>query len=167
MKENKAQRYKKTKKGLIANIYSNQLSRKNKEVCYTLEELREWVHKQQNFEELYLDWINSGYKKEKIPSVDRIDNNKGYFFDNIQLMTWEDNNKKARNDIRNNTLKHSGLLNGGHKKVIQYDLLGNKIDEFISVSEASRVLNIRQNMISRVCRGERNKTNGFVFKYDS
>jgi hypothetical protein len=47
-----------------------------------------------NFYELYNNWIDSGYKKSDKPSVDRIDDYKGYSFDNIQLMTWKENNKK-------------------------------------------------------------------------
>jgi len=55
--------------------------------------------------------------------------------------------------------------NNGEKPIIQYDLNGNYIKEFISAREASKKLNINYKLISRVCRGKRNKTCGYKFKF--
>ena len=52
------------------------------------------------------------------------------------------------------------------KKVGQYDLENNLIQEFESLREASRQLNIDCGSISKCCRGIRYESiNGFVFKY--
>lgn len=167
----KTQKYRRTKKGLTANIYSNQLAssltHSFKTPNYSLLELREWIYNQDNFNDLFNLWVESNYDKDSIPSVDRLEDDKGYSLDNIQLITWKENNKKARLDIRNNKLKHNCLFNGGHKAVVQYTLDDKKINTFISVAEASRALNINHQAISRVCRGERTKTKGFRFKYDN
>ena len=59
--------------------------------------------------------------------------------------------------------KHSIKL---RKKVGQYDLENNLIQEFESLREASRQLNIDCGSISKCCRGIRYESiNGFVFKY--
>jgi group I intron endonuclease len=52
------------------------------------------------------------------------------------------------------------------KKVGQYDLENNLIQEFESLREASRQLNIDCGSISKCCRGIRYESiNGFIFKY--
>ncbi|EIJ38110.1 NUMOD1 domain-containing DNA-binding protein [Galbibacter orientalis] len=51
------------------------------------------------------------------------------------------------------------------KKVLQLELDGEVTGEFDSVSEASELTGISKTCISRVCRGEREQTGGFIFKY--
>ncbi|MFK5878505.1 MAG: GIY-YIG nuclease family protein [Flavobacteriaceae bacterium] len=51
------------------------------------------------------------------------------------------------------------------KEIIQLDSGGVKIATYVSVAEASRQTGISKTSLSRVCRGEREKTHGFVFKY--
>lgn len=50
------------------------------------------------------------------------------------------------------------------KKVYQYDLRGNFINEFPSVSEVERVYKLRN--VSEVCRGKRKSAGGFIWRYD-
>lgn len=52
-----------------------------------------------------------------------------------------------------------------YKKVDQYDLNGNYIKTWESISTAEKELNIKGTHISRVCRGKRKTTGGYVFKY--
>jgi hypothetical protein len=86
--------------GLIKNLYLHQkqssIRRNHHKPKYTYEELYIWVLSRHNFYILYSNWEKSGYKKDLIPSVDRINDDKGYSFDNIRLMTWEENNKLGR-----------------------------------------------------------------------
>jgi hypothetical protein len=51
------------------------------------------------------------------------------------------------------------------KEVIQLDLEYNFIAEFQSVSEASKKTRISKTCISRCCRGERQNSGGFLWKY--
>lgn len=52
-----------------------------------------------------------------------------------------------------------------HRKVLQYDLNGNEIAIFDSISEAVRITGIKYTRIYKCCSGERSHTFGFVFKY--
>ena len=52
---------------------------------------------QQQFNELYEEWRKSGFVRKLTPSVDRIDNSKGYQADNIQWLTLSENSSKSWN----------------------------------------------------------------------
>jgi len=90
--------YNRTRKGLVKCMYSHQLvtskRRNHNKPLYNLKELRKWIYNQKNFEELYNNWIKSWYNTNLIPSIDRLNNYEWYSFDNIQLITWEENNRK-------------------------------------------------------------------------
>jgi len=94
--------YRKTKKGLISRIYGEQKKRSKRRghapPSYTCDELRWWMLGQVLFKELFEAWELSGYAKNLVPSIDRIDSTKGYDFSNIQVMTWEENNFKGRKE---------------------------------------------------------------------
>lgn len=51
------------------------------------------------------------------------------------------------------------------KKVIQYDLYGNKLKIWNSINEASKALNISSTHISEVCRNLRKTANKFYWQY--
>ena len=51
------------------------------------------------------------------------------------------------------------------KPIVQYDLNGNIISEFVGIREAARILNIGYRQLHRVLSGERKTTRGFIFKY--
>jgi hypothetical protein len=64
---------------------------------YSMVELREWVYSQPNFNELYDNWVKSGFDKNLSPSCDRLDDYKPYSFDNLQIVTWKQNLKNEWN----------------------------------------------------------------------
>ena len=47
-----------------------------------------------------------------------------------------------------------------------YDIFGNKITSFSSVSEASELTNINENSIYNVLCNKRKQIQGYVFKYN-
>lgn len=55
-----------------------------------------WSFGSDRFDMLYIAWAESGFKKALTPSCDRLDDSKGYSFDNVQWMTWEANQGKER-----------------------------------------------------------------------
>lgn len=52
------------------------------------------------------------------------------------------------------------------KQVIQYNLEGEEIARFVSASDASRKTGVSKTCITRCCRGERENSGGFKWKYD-
>lgn len=51
------------------------------------------------------------------------------------------------------------------KKIIQYDLKGNKLNEYESLNEAELKTNIKYQYISFCCRGKQKTAGGFIWKY--
>jgi len=94
-KSEKNSDYYRTRLGLCTHIYHNQVrsskKRNHKPPTYSRLELYRWITTQPNFEQLYFNWFMSGYKKDLIPSVDRLESRYGYSFENIQLVTWKEN----------------------------------------------------------------------------
>lgn len=86
--------------GLIAAIYSGQKqsskARKHPPPAYSRDELTEWLYSKTSFNNLYDKWVESGFKRKLRPSCDRLDDNKGYSFDNIQVITMTENQTKSR-----------------------------------------------------------------------
>ena len=120
---------------------------------YTDIELFEWVEKQVNFNEIYNNWVDSGYKKEYIPSVDRIDDYKPYTIDNIQLLTWRENRIKSHNDQVNG-------VNTKHVKEVMRIKNGETVT-YYSIAEASRRNNVCKSGISNVISGRAKTCGGF------
>ena len=138
-----------SKEGLIKNIYGKQLrsskERNHNPPSYQKHELIKWCLNQQKFHDLYDDWVNSNYEKDLTPSIDRLDDYKGYSFVNIQLITWRENYLKAHKDRR------EGINNKCNKAVKQLDLEGNLLNTFHSVCEAQRITGIHTANIYKVC----------------
>lgn len=74
----------------------------------------------------------------------------------------EEHKRKISEAKKGKTNYHTKTL---YKKVDQYDLNGNYIKTWESISSIEKELNIKGTHISRVCRGKRKTTGGYVFKY--
>jgi len=61
---------------------------------FTLKEFRQFLLKN-DFQSIYDRYLKSGRERRLAPSIDRIDNKKGYFFENMQLMTQVENARKG------------------------------------------------------------------------
>lgn len=147
--------YTKSLKGLCKKIYFHQIrncdARNHPRPTYTSKELEAWINSDSTRLQVYTAWVASAYDPELIPSVDRLDNNKSYSFDNIELVTWKENKDRARQDIKTKVLPNSGLLNDGHRDVDYFSENGSYLGTFISLSEAARILNLDHRKISRAC----------------
>lgn len=135
--------------GVVKAIYANQktssIKRTHQQPQYTETELLEWVKARSNFQPLYDLWVKSEYLSDLKPSVDRIDDYKGYSLDNIQLTTWQQNNSRGRSDVK------QGINNKPNHAVDMLDMGGNFIERFHSVSEAARRFNgIHSNIIGAI-----------------
>jgi len=156
-------KYFKTKQGIVARIYNKQKSssRIRGHACplYSCQELREWMFSKSKFHKIFNLWESLNYEISYAPSIDRIDDNKGYSFDNIQILTWEENKKKAYKGIM------SGEIITQHKTVNQYTKKGVFLKSFISIGDASRKININRWNISSCCSGRRKSSGGYVWEY--
>jgi hypothetical protein len=153
----RARLYRRTLSGHLHKIYNNQktssIRRGHKPPTYTFDELKDWFISQPNWEDLWLKWESSGYDTNLAPSIDRLDESKGYCFNNIRLVTWQENNEKEHH-------RQS-------KKVNQYTLDGKYIKTWNSITDALKALgkSIRDSHISLSCKGEQNHTFGYQWRY--
>lgn len=162
----KVKEYRRTVKGLITLIYSNQKmcskGRNHPMPSYSKEELTNWILSQPNFNELWNNWVQSGYERFLSPSVDRIDNHKSYSLDNIQLVTWRTNldNMKIQN-------KSGEYLPKSAKAIQQMDLLGNVLNTYESVAMAARAINAYNGRfnISRTANGKFKQAYGYKWAW--
>ena len=146
------QKYRKTKKGLITNLY-NKLKERNK-VDFTREFLQEFSQCKK-FDRIYTEWVNSNYNKQFKPSLDRISNKTHYTKNNIQWLTWAENRYKQSMERR-------------CRKGVVYQMIGDKIiKKFISQREAVIKTGISQGNMSEVLNGKRQTAGGYKFIYEN
>ena len=112
--------------------------------AYTLEEMRSWMLKQDNLSSLMEVHKETG-DSLMVPSINRLNDEVGYTFDNIELITWKENRE----------IQPAKQL----KPVIQMTLEGDFIKEWDSIREAARVTGIDRSTIGKVCKGKQ-KTAG-------
>jgi hypothetical protein len=85
-------------------------------------------------------------------SIDREDNDGDYVFDNCRYMELSENSSIANQGIK-------------LKPVIQYDLDGNFIRDFVSIREAEIKLNKYKSAIGKCCSGIYKTMYGYKWKY--
>lgn len=143
-------------KGCLAASYDRQKTRgyqfEHLSPTYTRHEFYQRFLNDETYLRLYTEWKESGYQKRLRPSVDRIDPRKGYSMDNIQMVTYELNRRK-------------GFTENATTAVEVYDLEGNKLAEYESMTEASKATGCRLGNIHHICTGKRKSIHGLVFKY--
>ena len=153
--------YHHTVNGVITMIYSKQRSqsklRGHAEPSYSKRDFTYWILSQPLFNKLFKEWEKSGYDKTIKPSCDRLDDYKGYSFDNIRLITWQENVDKAYAD------RKKGVNNKVSKAVKQYSLCGEVIAEYHSLREAERQTGVFNSGISACCLGKYKKYGGYVW----
>lgn len=156
-------RYRRTLRGKIYNIYDSQIvnskTRGHEPPSYSKQEFYDWCINSVKFLKLFKRWESSNYKKELSPSIDRKNDYLPYSFKNIHVCTWKENFDKGHSD------RKVGINNKQNKAVLQFDLDGNFIKEFHSLSEASRKLNISAGDICRCCNLKRKTAGSYKWKY--
>jgi hypothetical protein len=155
--------YSRTRKGFISKTYSSQKLRSKRRghdlPSYTKEELFRWAFSQSEIISLWDNWVKSGYRKGLRPSIDRIDDSKHYSFDNVQLMTWDENDKKGKVDIFNGV---------NDKHLVSVDQLSKEgcfLRSHHSLASAARYISKLPTDILLCCRGDRLTAYGFKWRY--
>ena len=151
-KQDSLKKYRRTKKGILTNIYSKQKTRKG--VNYSLKELHAMFLNNKKFDRLYKEWIKSNYNIQFKPTIDRINPKLGYTQDNIHCLTWAENRYKQRMEMKFTRAR----------KVCQ--MMGNKIIKtFSSQRIAVKETGLSQGNMSMCLTGKRKTTGGYGWKY--
>lgn len=104
-----------------------------------------------------------------LPEVNHKDGNKEN--NCINNLEWVTKSENVQHAVNNNLTKNQKFVVSANNKklkskpVIQYDIDGNYIATYNSVSEICRLYNYSQGAISNVCRNERSKAYGYIWKY--
>lgn len=150
-------KYRRTKKGLIRNMYSHIRSRSIKKgwkIHFSSNELFDWCIKQDVFHEIFHNWEISGFIKNNKPSIDRIDCLKEYEFFNMQIVTFIFNRIKGE--------KEKLILWG--KPIIMIHQNGSQ-HRFTSIKSCGELTGLRPSNISAVLIGTRRHHKGHRFIY--
>ncbi len=151
--------YRRSEVGLLTKIYGTQkhksIRRGHPLPGYSKVQLIEFMYKN-NYIKLYNTWVSSGYMHNLVPSIDRINRNLPYTLENIQLVTWEFNNQKGREESKE----------AYSKRVQQYSRDGELLGIYPSIREASRATGLDPNTISENAKGLRkNFVSPFIWKF--
>lgn len=92
--------------------------------------------------------IRDNYWSLKRPSIDRINNNGNYTYDNCRFIEMSENSAKD-----------------SCKPVLQFSLDGKFIREFKGIREAGRCLKINSSSISGCCKKRYKSAGGYIWKY--
>lgn len=150
--QKKASSYSKSKSGVVSKIYNHQKdsSKRRNHIppAYSFNELRDWCYSQYIFHKLYDNWVLNNFDTNLKPSIDRLDDYLPYTFENIRIITWEQNNKKANKDRLN------GINNKGSLAILQFTLEDVFIAEYHSSKDAERKTGINHRHILNVCKNK-------------
>lgn len=153
--------------GVIRKIYSGQRKncrhRKHDMPNYSKDELLSWVSTQPLFFVLYEQWVESGFQKDLVPSIDRKDDYKSYTFENIQIMTWIENRVKSYTSEKTIASRICFGIEG--KQTYQFSLDGKFISVFESSYIAGKETAISHRNIGACCRNELLSAGGFLWSY--
>lgn len=133
-------------------MIANSKSRGHQSPKLSLKQFKLWITSQPRWDNIVANWVDSGFNTYLAPSVDRLNNDKSYTLNNIQLVTWVEN-------MANNYKDSSHTIE-----------IYNTQGSFIGVADnsfaASLVTKDTIYTISNGCRSKKRLSkNGFQYKY--
>ena len=155
-------KYLRTEEGYINDLYHHIKQRSGtKELKFDKSQFKKWLKHQDNYNFLFQQWKESNFDKNLYPSVDRLDDYKRYEFSNMQLITWEENNKKGCKS------RVEGINTKAAKGVCKIDPISGEILEiYPSIRFARRKNKYRSHSnISKVCKNKSGTAYGYTWRY--
>ncbi len=134
--------------------------RKHPAPDYTKQELIDWCLGQPLYHELHEAWAASGYSSSLAPSCDRKNNYKPYTLDNLQLVTWGENNQSGYADRKSGKYIARNIT-----PVSQYTKEGVFVKHFVSAAEAARQTSTSGSDVTQCCKNKLKSAGGFTWKY--
>ncbi len=128
-----------------ASIKQRQKLRNHGDLPFTKEEFIRWFWKKSNSGFLFDNWVKNNCCKDLKPSVDRINDDQGYYFNNMKLTTFRDNHHKQ-------SLKKSIAVQ-------QINTQGEIIAIYQSMRQAAKTLGLSRSAIPRAIKTH-TKANG-------
>lgn len=150
--------------GKIGEIYNTQNTkskiRGHLPPQYSKEEFLKYCINSEKFVELWVGWVYGGYDRLLAPSIDRIKNEYGYSFENIQVMTLEENVAKFHYDIMNG--KTTKVIKRVNQICLKTDVV---LESFYSIKAASVATNVDKCDISKCANSKRKTAGGFKWMF--
>lgn len=138
-------------KALFGSCVRHSKKRGHKPPGFNEEEFREWITSQERWDCIVQNWMMSDFNTYLAPSVDRLDESRGYFFDNIRLVTW---------------IENASAHNSFYGSIEVYDREGNFLHTCENTYVASFLTGDKPYSISANCRGRTKLTeNKYQYKY--
>lgn len=112
----------------------------------------------------YLEWVAFNGPIPEGYEINHIDQNpENNKLSNLNLLSHRDNLLwGTRLELVSKALTNHPVLS---KPVVQYDLDGNVVKNWVSAAEAARVLGLYNTNITACCKGRSNMAGGFRWKY--
>lgn len=152
-----------TRYGLARTIYTAQVHhsrlRGHPAPVYDEHQFSNWLIMHPKFGQLYSVWVASGYKTLLRPSVDRLDDYKGYSFDNVRLVTWEENKYRYFEDSK------QGINTKQCRAVNQLTIDGKFIKTIHSIQAAAREVGAAPINLKRACDDSTKTCKGYKWEY--
>lgn len=124
-------KYRRSKKGVLARIYNDQRANSKKYgrplPDYTMLEFRNAYIDDPAFLKHYDRWVENDYLQSFRPCFDRVDCFKPYTFDNLQIISCRDNQKKASQDKKARELLRTQRQNKYYDEMYCVDCKADRI----------------------------------------